>query len=415
MTDQSKAGLRFLGFGLALAVSTVLLVRAVGSAVAAEKVCPDFICFWSAGKLLAAKQNPYDPAAQTEMQRAYGWNKATDGIGLYDCLPYFYPPWFLLLVTPLLRLDYATAKIAWLVVSVELLALSGLLLRDLLSGVARAVPLVVVCMFALSVFSVLMGQTPPLIFFLITAAWWLLDRERDFSAGCLLVWLAIKPQLSAVLLLGVFLWAIRQRRFGVFYGFVGMLSVLALWSTMVLPGWPLKMLQATGKTPLPTDYFPWYGTTWLLVGKTLGLRGAPLWAFYLGVALPILAWVCRTAWSRESRLADVFALTTLAAFFVAPYGQPYDFAILLIPFLVLLNGRLAERPGTLLLLVMLVVPYIHIHYAKAIRLWWVPPQPGRPITHQITFFWVPLLLAAFWLFTQRRGLVDRGANPAQAS
>jgi hypothetical protein len=389
---------RFLVWTLTLAFVMALLVRVGRAAIPAERVGPDFICFWSAATLLASGQNPYDPALEIPLQAAYGWNKATDGVGLYDCLPYFYPPWFALLIVPLLPLGYATAKIAWLVLGVELLACTGFLLRDLLGGISRAVPLVVVCVFALSVYSVLMGQTPPLMFFLITVAWWLLRRGRDFSAGCVMAWLTIKPQLTAVLLLGLFLWAIRQRRWGVLRGFAAMLGVLALGSTLVLPGWPMQMLSAVGKTPLPTDYFPWYGTTWLLVGKSAGLRGGFLWGFYLAGALPLLAWVCRIAWNERNRLPDLFALGTLAAFFVAPYGQPYDFAVLLIPFLVLLDGRLSERLGTLLLLVMMVVPYIHIHYAKAIRLWWLPPTPA----HQVTFFWLPMLLAGLWLATLSR-------------
>jgi hypothetical protein len=386
-----------LVWSLALVLGTVLLVWVCRALVKPESVCPDFICFWSAAGLLATGQNPYDPALEIPVQVAFGWKKATDGVGIYDCLPYFYPPWFAFLVVPFLPLGYATAKIAWLVLGVELLACTGFLLRDLLGGVSRAVPLVVVCVFALSVYSVLMGQTPPLIFFLIVSAWWLLQRGRDFSAGCVLAWLTIKPQLSAVLLACLFLWAIRQRRWAVLGGFAAMLGALALGSYLILPGWPVKMLDALGKTPLPTDYFPWYGTTWLL-GKSLGLRGGFLWAFYLAAALPLLAWVCRIAWNGENRLADLFALGTLAAFFVAPYGQPYDFAVLLIPFLVLLDSRLSERPGTYLLLVMMIVPYIHIHYAKAIRLWWLPPTPA----HQVTLFWVPILLTGLWLATRSR-------------
>ncbi len=59
-----------------------------------EKIDPDYICYWAAGKIVASGQSPYDEALQTEIQHERGWDKATDGLGHYDFLPYYYPPWF---------------------------------------------------------------------------------------------------------------------------------------------------------------------------------------------------------------------------------------------------------------------------------------------------------------------------------
>jgi hypothetical protein len=59
-----------------------------------EKIDSDFICYWAAGKLVAAGQSAYDEVLQTRLQRERGWDRATDGLGKYDFLPYYYPPWF---------------------------------------------------------------------------------------------------------------------------------------------------------------------------------------------------------------------------------------------------------------------------------------------------------------------------------
>src|SRR5207302_121480 len=98
----------------------------------------------------------------------------------------------------------------------------------------------------------------------------------------------------------------------------------------------------------------------------------------------------------------------LSAFFVAPYGQPYDFPVLLIPFLVLLERCRSEGSRTLMAMTVILVPYIHIYFAGHLTLWWLPPKPA----HQVTFFWVPLLLAGLWLASGLRTGRPRLADPS---
>jgi hypothetical protein len=186
------------------------------------------------------------------------------------------------------------------------------------------------------------------------------------------------------------------------------LCVLGIVSAWVVPDWPIQMLRAPRQSPLPTDYFPWYGTTWLLVLKTVGLHSWPLWIAYAALAVPFLLAVCKTAVDREGTLPDLFALGALATFFIAPYGQPYDFLILVIPFLVLMGGRLKDGPAALLLVLMIVLPYVHIHYIKSLSLWWIPAKPA----HQVTFFWIPLLLAGVWVASSSRWKARRSLPEA---
>jgi hypothetical protein len=285
-----------------------------------------------------------------------------------------------------------------------------LLLRKNVARLSGSIPIIVACAFALSVYSLLMGQTPPLIFFLIALTWRLLDKEYDWCAGSVLAWLTIKPQITAILLLALFLWALRRRRWGVVLGFGTTLGVLALVSSVIVPSWALQMLRATSLTPLPTDYFPWYGTTWLLVLRSLGLHSWPLWGLYLAAALPFLAVVVTKALDRQGSLEDLLSLALLAVFFIAPYGQPYDFTVLLIPFLVLLGGRLSEKASAGLLMAILILPYLHISYANRIVLWWLPAKPA----HQVTLFWIPLLLTSVWAASVYRSRSSRAPLP-QAS
>src|SRR5262249_27144477 len=139
-----------------------------------------------------------------------------------------------------------------------------------------------------------------------------------------------------------------------------LLAVLCLISTLVLPRWPVEMLLATRHTPLPTDYFPGLGSTWFLALKAHGLSGWQLWTLYLAVAIPAIAAVGNVARTSASPLPDVLSISLLAVFFVAPYGQAYDFPVLLIPVLVLVGTRLPPIWGGALLLVVFLGPYAHI-------------------------------------------------------
>ena len=59
-----------------------------------ENMVPDFVCYWAAGEAIASGHSPYEVGLQAGIQRRCGWDKLRDGLGKYDFLPYYYPPWF---------------------------------------------------------------------------------------------------------------------------------------------------------------------------------------------------------------------------------------------------------------------------------------------------------------------------------
>jgi hypothetical protein len=397
---------RPLAWLVGFALTTSLLVWAARALIPPGKACPDYICYWAAGENLVAGRSPYDVDAQARLQHALGWDRIRDGLGIYEFLPFYYPPWFAMLCAGFVPLGYEGARIAWLVVNIELALLTGYLLRDLVPGVPRAVPLALVPFFIFTIAAVIVGQTSPLIFFLVVGAWRLLERGLDRAAGMVLAWVTIKPQLAAVLLLAVLLWAARRGRWGVVQGFAAMLALLCLASLVVLPSWPAEMLGATRRTPPPTEYFPWIGATWYLFLKGAGLRSWPLDAAYLAVGLAYLGAVLRVAIDRSSPVRDVFSLGLLAAFFVAPYGRHYDFPVLLIPFLVLLGTRLSERAGSALLVALLLLPYLHYMVLDRLKVWL--GFTGR-LNPEFTFVWIPWLLTVAW-FASRSTLLEPTAR-----
>src|SRR6516165_11301569 len=146
----------------ALAVLTAIAVVCVcvGRAVLPwDKMFPDYICYFAAGKILASGQSPYDIPLQIDIQHQYGWEKAGAGFGVYDFLPYFYPPWFAFGWVLLVPLGFEGGKIAWFFINIESALITGYLLTKMIKGVSHAIVLVTVPVFAFSFACILLGQT----------------------------------------------------------------------------------------------------------------------------------------------------------------------------------------------------------------------------------------------------------------
>jgi Glycosyltransferase family 87 len=371
-----------------------------------ENLVPDFVCYWAAGELIASGHSPYDVGLQSEIQRRCGWDKSRDGLGKYDFLPYYYPPWFAVGCSLLRPLGYQGAKIAWFFINLELLLVTACVLRNAVPGLPRSIPLATVPIFTFSVISLFVGQTLILILFCVAIAWRLLQRGSDCAAGVVLACLTTKPQLAGVLVFALLLWSARQRRWAIVRGFALALVALGLASALFVPWWPIEMLRASQLTPPPTTYFPWIGTTWFLILKTIGLSTSGLWILYLGVAIPFFVLVTWEASDRSRPLEDIIALGLLAPFIVAPYGRHYDFPVLLIPMYVLLARRLSEISGAILLFALMILPYIH--FGVLVRFRQNYPSTVR-LFPEFTFFWVPLLLVLIWLATEACAALHRKA------
>src|SRR5258706_9651508 len=101
---------------LPLVVLTVIALGVVWvgrSVMPWDKMFPDFVCYWATGKILASGQSPYDIDLQSRIQQEYGWDKETSGLGMFGCLPYYYPPWLAFVCVLLVPLGYEAAKLVW--------------------------------------------------------------------------------------------------------------------------------------------------------------------------------------------------------------------------------------------------------------------------------------------------------------
>jgi hypothetical protein len=366
-----------------LGATTVLLTLTLRGRLP-DFVLPDYISFWAAGYMMADGVNPYDPVLQEELEKQYGFREQVLADGRhYKFVAYYYPPWMGLLCMTLAPLEYETGRAAWLVVNFEFLLVAGWLLRPAARNLSGATLALLAALFVFCQYGLWYAQSSPLVLFSTVVAWRLLDAGWDRTGGAALAWLTFKPQMGGMILLGGLVWAASRQRWGVLYGFFAAALVLAGASFAWLPDWPLQLLNATRVTPLPTDYDPRVGTTWLLVLRSVGARGVVLWVAYLALALPLLGAYLVAARCRP--LLDVFAFGCIVIFFISPYSQAYDFALLVIPWFVLLGSQPTPLRMVAVLVALLILPLLHVLFGLS------GPQD------KYTLFWVPVLLAILWL------------------
>lgn len=373
---------------------TILFGTLLCHVLPSNRISVDFVCYFTAAKLLTSADNPYDPERQTEVQQTLGWDKDTAGFGTYDYLPYFYPPWFALACASLLPFGYPVGKLIFFFLNVALAFVCGHLLSERVKEAPAWLPLVLVPAFVFSIICVLLAQTSLIVLFLIILAWRFLDRNQDRVAGVTLAWLTIKPQLTAVLILVLLLWTLRQRRWAVLRAFLVTLGLLVAVCTLLVPAWPIHMLRAPRLTPPPTEYYPWIGNTWFLVLRALGLSGWGHGFAYLAIALPLLGITLRMGFDRSRPLAVVLSMGILTAFFLAPYARHYDFPVLLVPALLLVGQCLPRIVGGLLMLVLTVGPYVQFLILADRK---AESEANHPFITEGTFFWAPVLLTVLFL------------------
>jgi glycosyl transferase family 87 len=369
------------------------LVALLARLPAAAHWGPDYIQFWSASRILVSGGNPYDPEAQARENAAQGWDLERDGLGRYRFLPYYYPPWLALALSPLVVCGFAGAKLAWLAILVEAVVASAYLLRRRIADLHPAWAMALALAFGVWWTTLPIGQVAPLMVLAWVAVWRLADAGRDRAAGWALAALSIKPHLAMIATVGVLVWAIRRRRWHIVEGWATCLAILVVASTLIFPGWLPAMLAAPVQTPLVTVEKPWLGASWLSLLRSIGLEGWPLALAYAAAAAPAVVVMLRSAWSRQTEVYTLLALAALAAFFIVPYLRYYDLPILLVPLFELLRRPLAGQRRALLVLAALIVPA---------ALWIVTPGEPSPLMSQVHWAWLAFGLAAVWIEVEGR-------------
>ena len=274
------------------------------------------------------------------------------------------PPWWAVLLAPLVRMGLAAQFVftIWTLISAAAAGLSlGLLAAGWPTGRAASWLLMLgATSFFPLITSLMVGQSTALALLGLAAATTALKYRRDGLAGVALALVLVQPGVVPLLLLGLLL----ARRWRALVGFaVGAAVLVALLVPVLGWDWPLQYL-AFALEPThwaggvgPTGELPqsWRGLFAGLAGLTVA---GPIFMAGLSVALLAWVWTRRAAGDGGLGWDRAWALTMLLALPGDPLLGPAGLALALVPGWVLAAGVAEAQPPRRGWAVLLALGYV---------------------------------------------------------
>lgn len=383
--DRRGINPRLSKFLRALATILIVIVGVLIFTLTTSRT--DYISYWSAGKLLMHRADPYSPIGAFALERSEGFSA-----GFMVMLN---PPWALFLAAPLGFGGIRVGLFIWTLASVASAFVSVQLLQ--LPGKERAFASV----FAPLMAAIFMGQSSP--FLLLGFCLFLhFHRSHPFLAGASLLLMAIKPHLFLVFWAVLLADCLYRRVFLVLAGGASAVVASSLFAMCFDPHiWSDYTNMLRGST-LGHQSFP----TLSMLFRTL-IKGHSFWLLFVPSALAIL-WAIyyyvhlRKVWDWRIHGMLLMLVTVL----VSPYSWLTDECVLLPSILFALTLRKTKSNRAWILLAINSV----ILYIALVR-------QDNLTSH--AYLWTPLTWLAWFLYAthgfSRVGQVNSIQNTNQTA
>lgn len=323
--------------GIAMAYTAAVLMAVVLIQIAmGDAIRYDFSTRYAAGYMIAHGESSrlYDVAEQISVQQRL--------FHISRPMLIMIPPFESLLYAPLARLSYNSAYVVWALFNIALWMAFAYAMRPRAAAPQRMFQHLILCFAFFPLWITLcQGQTTLLVLLGFGLCYLRLKSGHDFQGGLALGLGLFKYPLALPLLL-IFLLRRKWRLAGGFIltglalaaiglaavGWGGAVSYVRLMlDTIAHPGNPAYWAIQTSDMPSVRGVF-----SSLLGGRI----GAGWIAGLIGVASAILIlWAARPWRERESRQPDdlAFASAVIISLLTAPYMNPHDLSVLLLPVL----------------------------------------------------------------------------------
>jgi len=281
----------------------------------------DFIEYWSAGRLLLAGDNPYDPTRLLAVQQAAG-RVSTRPLLMYN------PPWIFPLIIPFALLPYSISRLVWLGFQVAVLFFCASSLWRLYSGQQQRVWIswIILFTFLPTLTALLLGQLGP--FVLLGVVLFLnFEHQRNWiAAGLAILLIALKPQLCFLFWWAFLLWCFRYKKWtllmAVSLSFLAALALPLSFNSKVIA----QYLDAVVHFP-PVEWV----TPTLGAALRLWLGAEKFWLQFIpatgGVIWLLLHWhKCHANWDWKREMGKV----VLISFLTSPYAWLHDHVVLML-------------------------------------------------------------------------------------
>ncbi len=296
----------------------------------------DFVQFWSAASLLLEGDNPYDPQLLQRVQKGLG-RPGTEPLLMWN------PPWLLIVLFPVLSLDFSLATLLWLTLNLGMVLASGSFIWRFFGGPSGP-GLWLAWLSSVFYFPFLLcwgvGQTACLA--LVGVVLFLLGEQRKSpwlgAAGVLLI--SCKPQIVYLFCVVALVRVVREKNWKLPSASALLLAIAAIFLTILRPSWLADYVGALGQPPhywaTPTlggvlrEYFH--------VQSSLLQYLAPIAA--IGGALLLMN--SKRGFSWRQSISPILLASSLSS----PFGWSYDQVILLFPCLESLVQVVVSRSMT---------------------------------------------------------------------
>jgi hypothetical protein len=210
----------------------------------------DFIEYWSAGKLNLEGKNPYGREELYDLQTQLGWSYP-------DSLISWNPPWAQAFLMPLALLPYPISRTLWLLLSISIAIIAAQQTWKMYGGSPEKkwIALILTITFSPLFFNLMLGQISPVILFGLIGFWKLIERDTSKNwkngllAGFFASLMAIKPQITFILLVAILVWAINRKIWTIPIGFgLSILLEIAI-AALFNPAIARQYLQALQEYP----------------------------------------------------------------------------------------------------------------------------------------------------------------------
>lgn len=306
-------------FVLIISIFLAILIPSKGIEIGEN----DFLAYWSASKVLISGGNPYDPNALYEIQVSVRPHLEDHS----NVMQAWNPPWLMLILSPFTLFKFNIASRIWIFCNVVLITLSLFLLWEMLFDPSDRKALYILLgagfLFGNSIRLIQLGQVSSLLLIGLVIIIWFLNKELYFLAGATLLLLTTKPHITYLVLLVIFIWVIRYRKWELFFGFAcsGILSIIIVW--LIFPGWFGAFVQNIFTLPYSQIYTSTLGSFFESEFPYLKYFGL----FLIPLAYPLSRYVDKSDWLTTLNLSIIISIP------LAPYGFSFDH-ILYIPALV---------------------------------------------------------------------------------
>jgi hypothetical protein len=324
---------RALALGLGLGLSAIIgpcwwsVVRDHHPSCSEYK--PDFISLYTGARLMWTNRSAlYDLEQQRLVQQPIDPSRG-DWV-----LPYFYPPFFAVLLAPLAWLPFSAAFVTMTVVNLALLiGAVKILIRkvELNPQQANWLILATFCNYGVH-YALLEGQTSFIALFLLILYVTAFNGSARNSAGIWSSLMVFKPQLAVVPLLLLFV----KRKWGalglalVVIAFLGLLSLAAVGLTGIA-----SYLAVSERAMAGQEYLHIQPERMHNLRALAYFFFAPPWRDYVwwGATLAVAALIFIRIWAREDQAISIRQWTAIlvAMILVTPHLHDHDLALLIVP------------------------------------------------------------------------------------